>query len=197
MAKNKDIKQNNNGTKSGLLPDGRKAPGFQLPAGTDKRFRLKELRGKPVVLVFYPADWSPVCSDQLALYSEIYPEFESRGAQLVGISVDSVWSHQAFIEARGIKFPLLSDFQPRGKAAKKYKVYRKEDGLSERAIYVIDKDGMIFWSYLSPMSENPGADGILKALDAMNAEDPPKPRTRTKNAATRKGPNNGDGVTSK
>jgi peroxiredoxin len=123
-----------------------------------------------VILVFYPADWSPVCGDQLALYNEVLPEFERSGAQLVGISVDSMWCHRAFAGDRKYRFPLLADFEPKGAVARQYGVYHTKDGTSERALFVIDAKGVIRWRYVSPIDVNPGADGILKALDALTAK---------------------------
>jgi peroxiredoxin len=130
---------------------------------------LAELRGKPVILAFYPADWSPVCSDQMALYQEVLPEFQRFNAELLGISVDGVWSHLAFAEQRNLRFPLLADFEPKGEMARLYRVYRAEDGTAERALYVIDADGIVRWSYVSPVDVNPGADGILRALESLEA----------------------------
>jgi peroxiredoxin len=111
-----------------------------------------------------------VCGDQLALYNEVLPEFERYGAQLVGISVDSMWCHRAFASDRHYHFPLLADFEPKGAVARQYGVYHDHDGTSERALVVIDADGVIRWRYVSPIDVNPGADGILKALDAMTAK---------------------------
>jgi peroxiredoxin len=129
--------------------------------------RLSELRGRPVILVFYPADWSPVCGDQVALYNEILPEFREYGAEVVGISVDGVWCHAAFARDRKLHFPLLADFEPKGAVSRLYGAYREDDGTSERALFVLDGDGIIHWSYCSPISVNPGADGILNALEAL------------------------------
>jgi peroxiredoxin len=143
------------------------APDFTLPAGPDRPVSLRDLRGKPVVLVFYPADWSPVCGDQVALYNEILPEFESLGAQLVGVSVDGPWCHAAFAKDRKLRFPLLADFEPKGSVARRYGVYRDGDGTSERALFVIDAEGVVRWSYVSPIDVNPGAEGILAALEAL------------------------------
>jgi peroxiredoxin len=122
-----------------------------------------------VVLAFYPADWSPVCSDQLPIYSELMPEFRRLGAEVLGLSVDGVWSHLAFAKTRNLRFPLLSDFEPKGEVARSYDVYRKGEGISERALFVIDREGMIRWSYVSPIGVNPGADGILEALEGLQA----------------------------
>ena len=150
------------------LQPGTPAPDFELPSTPSQEVRLSELRGRPVVLVFYPEDWSPVCSDQLALYQELLPEFRNHDAELIGISVDSVWSHLAFAKDRNLRFPLLSDFEPKGEIARLYRVYRAADGTSERALYVIDADGIIRWSYVSPVGINPGADGILRALENLH-----------------------------
>jgi peroxiredoxin len=122
-----------------------------------------------VVLVFYPADWSPVCSDQLSLYQAIDYEFEAYGAAVLGISVDGVWCHRAFAEQRGLSFPLLADFEPKGEVSRRYGAYRTDDGVSERALFVIDHDGEIVWREIVAPEENPGADGILRALEGMTA----------------------------
>src|SRR5882724_9166847 len=152
---------------SNVLPAGTPAPDFTLPVTPDQKLSLQELRGQPVILTFYPADWSPVCGDQMALYNEILPEFQKFGAQLMGLSVDGVWCHRAFAEARQLHFPLLSDFEPKGAVASSYGAYRTADGMSERALFVIDKTGIITWSYCSPIAVNPGADGILEALEGL------------------------------
>jgi peroxiredoxin len=120
-----------------------------------------------VILAFYPSDWSPVCGDQMGLYNEILPEFHKFGAQLLGISVDGPWCHRAFAEARRFHFPLLSDFEPKGAVARQYGAYRTKEGVSERALFVIEKSGIISWSYCSPVAVNPGADGILQALENL------------------------------
>ena len=152
---------------SSILSAGTKAPEFTLHVTPDQTLSLSELQGKPVILAFYPADWSPVCGDQVALYNEVFPEFRKHGAELVGISVDGYWCHTAFSKNLRLHFPLLSDFEPKGEVSKKYGAYHQKMGVCERALFVIDKNGIIFWSYLSPMGENPGADGILEALEGM------------------------------
>jgi peroxiredoxin len=152
---------------SELLPAEAEAPDFILHVTPDQALSLSELRGKPVILAFYPADWSPVCGDQMALYNEVLPEFQKFGAELLGVSVDGVWCHRAFAEARHLHFPLLADFEPKGAVAQSYGAYRSADGFSERALFVIDKSGIIAWSYLSPIAVNPGADGILQALEDL------------------------------
>jgi len=150
-----------------ILKAGTTAPDFTLMVEPGESLSLSDLRGKPVVLAFYPADWSPVCGDQMALYNEVLPEFRDFGAELLGISVDSVWCHRAFAENRHLRFPLLADFEPKGGVAKRYGAYRESDGTSERALFVIDAQGMIRWSYCSPIEINPGADGILEALETL------------------------------
>jgi peroxiredoxin len=152
------------------LPPGSRAPDFQLSSTPDQRVSLAEFRGSPVILAFYPADWSPVCTDQMALYQELLPEFRKFNAQLLGISVDGVWSHLAFARDRNLHFPLLADFEPKGAVARAYHVYRDEDGTSERALFVIDAKGMVAWNYVSPVGLNPGADGILRALESLKSE---------------------------
>lgn len=152
------------------LPPGTNAPDFALRSSPDETVSLSQLRGRPVILAFYPEDWSPVCSDQMALYQEVLPEFQKFDAELLGISVDGIWSHLAFAKDRNLRFPLLADFEPKGDVARMYQVYRTADGTSERALYVIDADGIIRWSYVSPVSLNPGADGILNALENLGKE---------------------------
>jgi peroxiredoxin len=153
---------------SGLLPPGTKAPGFSLQWAPHQDFSFSELHGKPVILAFYPADWSPTCGDQIGLYNEVLPEFQKFGAELLGISVDGPWCHKAYSEARNLHFRLLSDFEPKGAVARQYGAYRGADGISERALFVIDKNGIIAWNYLSPIRVNPGADGILDALENLS-----------------------------
>ncbi|MBS9477002.1 redoxin domain-containing protein [Ancylobacter radicis] len=149
------------------LPAGEVAPDFTLPATPDQMLALSDLRGQPVILAFYPADWSPVCGDQMVLYNQVLPEFRHLGAHLVGISTDGVWCHAAFAHDRGLHFPLLADFEPKGEIARRYGVYRPHEGTSERALFVIDAEGVIRWSYVSPVGLNPGADGILDALESL------------------------------
>jgi peroxiredoxin len=150
-----------------ILSSGTPAPDFTLKKSSDQTLTLSELKGRPVILVFYPADWSPVCGDELALFNEVLPEFERYDAQLIGISVDSPWCHQAYAKARNLDFPLLADFEPKGEVSRQYGAYRERDGFSERALFVLDADGVIRWSYLSDVSVNPGAAGILSALEDL------------------------------
>lgn len=150
-----------------LLQKGTSAPDFELYATPDQKLKLSDLKGKRVVLVFYPADWSPVCGDQIALYNEMLNFFQKYNAQIIGISVDSKWCHLAFEKNRNIHFPLLADFEPKGKVSQLYDAYNEEEGHSKRALFVIDENGIIQWSYLSPDGINPGADGILDALEEL------------------------------
>ena len=154
-------------TPSTLRP-GMAAPDFTLHTTPDQSVSLNQFRGNPIILAFYPADFSPVCGDQMTLYNQVLPEFQRFNAELLGISVDGVWSHLAFSKDRNLHFPLLSDFEPKGSVAKKYGVYRIQDGITERALFVLDSNGIIRWSYVSPIGVNPGAEGILKALESLS-----------------------------
>jgi peroxiredoxin len=150
-----------------ILAAGTMAPDFTLSVAPDQKLSLRDLRGRPVILAFYPADWSPVCGDQMALYNEILPEFRRFNAELLGISVDGVWCHAAFARQQRLHFPLLADFEPKGAVARKYGAYREVEGVAERALFVIDHAGIIHWSYCSPIAINPGADGIIEALEGL------------------------------
>jgi peroxiredoxin len=152
---------------STILGSGQQAPGFTLRVTPDQTLSLSEFAGRRVILAFYPADWSPVCGDQMTLYNHILSEFRARGADLLGISVDGPWCHHAFARDRNLHFPLLADFHPKAEVSRAYGVYRDDVGESARALFVIDEHGMIAWSHLSPVAVNPGADGILDALDQM------------------------------
>ena len=165
--KNKIEQSHSRSHKSTTLSAGATAPDFTLKSTPDESVKLSDFRGRPVVLAFYPADWSPVCGDQMALYNEVLPEFQKLGAELLGVSVDGTWCHTAFSRDRKLHFPLLADFEPKGAVARLYGVYREGDGTSERALFVIDADGIIRWSYVSPVGVNPGADGILSALEEL------------------------------
>lgn len=147
---------------------GSKAPDFKLTDAQRSAVSLSGLLkdGKHIVLAFYPAAWSGVCGDELTLFQESLDELERLNARVVGISVDNFWSNAAFAENRGITFPLLSDFHPKGAVAEKYGVMR-DDGVTERALFVIDRDGTIRYSYVSPIGENPGVGRILDALEGM------------------------------
>ncbi|MNI29938.1 putative peroxiredoxin [compost metagenome] len=150
-----------------MLEQNTVAPNFTLFATPDQKVTLSEFKGRNVILAFYPADWSPVCSDQMALYNEMLKYFKKYDAELFGISVDSKWCHLAFSQSRNLHFPLLADFEPKGEVAKKYDVYNEHEGQCNRALFVIDKESIIQWCYKSPTAVNPGADGILEALENL------------------------------
>ena len=150
-----------------ILQKGTTAPVFELFSTPDQKLSLQDMAGKRVVLAFYPADWSPVCGDQMALYNETRKLFHKYNAEVIGISVDSKWCHMAFAQNRNIHFPLLADFEPKGGIAQAYGAYNEHEGQCRRALFVIDEEGIIQWSYLSPDGINPGADGILDALEEM------------------------------
>lgn len=154
------------------IPAGSPAPDFTLASTPDQNISLHEFKGRPVILAFYPADWSPVCSDQLTLYNELLSEFQQYDAQLLGLSVDGIWSHLAFAKQPNLHFPLLADFEPKGAVSRAYGVYHPDGGTSERALFVIDRAGRVSWSYVSPMGVNPGADGILRALEGLGTGKP-------------------------
>ena len=150
-----------------MLQIGTQAPEFSLNTTPDQKVQLSQLRGKRVILAFYPADWSPVCGDQMALYNETLKFFHKNNAEVLGISVDSKWSHLAFSQDRKLHFPLLADFEPKGAVARQFGAYQEPEGVCERALVVLDAAGIVRWSYLSPVSVNPGADGILAALEQL------------------------------
>lgn len=155
---------------SNILQPGVAAPDFALVDQAGTVVTTADLRGRPTVIAFYPADWSPVCGDQMALYNEVLPLFRDNGADLFGISVDSMWCHAAFAENRKLRFRLLADFEPKGAIARLFGAYREQDGTTERALFVLDQSGVVRWSHLSPIDVNPGADGILAALEAMESK---------------------------
>lgn len=152
-----------------ILQKGTPAPDFELNSTPDQRLKLTDFRGRRLILAFYPADWSPVCSDQMALYNATLKYFHKYNAEILGISVDSKWCHMAFSQSRKLHFPLLADFEPKGEISGKYGAYNESGGESRRALFVIDERGIIQWSYLSPDGINPGADGILDSLEEMSA----------------------------
>lgn len=150
-----------------ILAAGDAAPDFSLHRTPESTLTLSALRGKPVVLVFYPADWSAVCGDELNVFNEAESLLEPSGAVVLGISVDGVWCHHQFVADRGFGFDLLSDFEPKGQVSRRYGVYDFHTGTSQRALFVIDASGDIAWSRLSPVDVNPGVDGVLDALDSL------------------------------
>jgi peroxiredoxin len=152
----------------GTPPDaGGTAPGVVLPAGPAHSWALRDFLGKAVALVFYPADWEPVSIDQLSYYNRLIAQIRGLNAELAGVSVDGVWCHRAFAKHLALRFPLLSDARPRGAAARLYGVYRSREGTSERALVVIDPAGVIRWRHVVPPEVNPGADGLLTALESL------------------------------
>ena len=150
-----------------MLPLETPAPDFSLFSTTGEDVSLSQYRGKRILLVFYPADWSPVCGDQLALYNEMSQIFDSNNTQLLAISVDGRWCHASYSEQRHLEFPLLADFEPKGSVSRLYEVYNEEEGTSKRGLYLLDEKGIIKWNFLSPIDRNPGADGILNALENL------------------------------
>jgi peroxiredoxin len=156
-------------TQSEILKPGTTAPDFALHATPDQTVTLADFRGQPLIIAFYPADWSPVCGDQMTLYNEVLPEFRKHRANIVGISVDGAWCHAAYARHHKLHFPLLADFEPKGDVARAYGAYRTKEGVAERALFVLDGSGKVHWSYLSPIGVNPGADGILEALESLSA----------------------------
>ncbi len=173
-AKKRSTATKSQSKKVSFLGPGRKAPAFSLNTTPDQKISLAELRGQPVVLAFYPADWSPVCTDQLSLYAMVMPEFKKFNAEVLGISVDNVWSHLSFAKDRKLNFPLLSDFEPKGEISRKFGAYKEKIGESARALFVLDEQGVVRWSHLSPDGVNPGADGILAALEQMKGPTSPE-----------------------
>ena len=152
-----------------MIEPGSPAPDFELPDQDGNPVKLEDLRGKTTVLVFYPNDFSPVCTDQLSVYQEVLPQLEEQGARLVGISVDGAFCHRAFREQQRLTIPLLADFHPKGEVAKAYGVWSEEYGVSGRALVMVGPDGVVAWSYMSPPLEVPGANLIFDALDQQRA----------------------------
>ncbi len=151
-----------------MIAPGSEAPDFALSDQDGQQVSLADLRGKTTVLVFYPLDFSPVCTDQLNVYQEVLPELEAQGAFLYGVSVDSAFAHKAFQEHLGIGFPLLADFHPKGQVTTRYGVYNDERGHGQRALVMIGPELDVKWSHRSPSPlEIPGANLIFDALEAQ------------------------------
>ena len=154
------------------LSRGTEAPELDIPATPDgNRIKLAAQRGSPVVLVFYPGDFTPVCTGELGLFNELLPELQAFGAKVFAISCDSLWSHIAYAKELNLRIPLLTDFHPKGEVCRRFDVYRDDIGTAERALFVLDGDGRIFWSHVSPIETNPGADGVLSALEQLTGKD--------------------------
>ena len=148
-----------------MIEAGSRAPDFNLPDQDGKQVSLSDLRGRTTVLVFYPLDFSPVCTDQLNVYNEVLDDFEREGVQLYGVSVDSAYSHKAFQDHLGIRIPLLADFHPKGAVANAYGVYDEKWGTSARALVMIGPDLTVEWAHRSPSAlEIPGANLIFDAV---------------------------------
>jgi peroxiredoxin len=153
-----------------MIRAGEPAPAFTLPDQDGNEVSLADFRGRTVLLVFYPADFSPVCTDQLNVYQEVLGELERRGVELLGVSVDSAWTHKAFRAQLGVTFPLLADFHPKGEVARAYGVWVEDHGVSARALVMIGEDGVVRWAHRSPSPlEIPGANLIFDALDQQRA----------------------------
>jgi len=157
-----------NAAKQTILATGETAPDFRLPSTQTDNIRLSELHGQPIILAFYPGDFTPICTSQMSLYNEVLDMFEEHQAKLFGISVDDIDKHQDFAKARKLNFPLLADSEQKGDVASKYGVYDQKRKVCKRALFVIDKKGVIQWSYVAPPLINPGADGILNALEGLS-----------------------------
>ena len=148
-----------------MIEPGSPAPDFTLPDQDGNRVSLSDYHGRTVVLVFYPADFSPVCTDQLSVYQEVLPQFEERDTTLLGISVDGAFCHKAFQQQLNTTIPLLADFHPKGEVTKSYGVWSEKYGVAGRALVMVDPDGVVQWSYSSPPLEVPGANLIFDALE--------------------------------
>jgi peroxiredoxin len=148
-----------------MIEPGTPAPDFKLRDQDGSQVSLEDLRGERTVLVFYPADFSPVCTDQLSVYQEVLPEFARRGVKLYGVSVDNAYCHNAFQRSLGTTIPLLADFHPKGEVARRFGVYADDRGVAKRALVMIGPDLTVEWAYESPPLEIPGANLIFDALD--------------------------------
>ena len=149
---------------------GQTAPDFSLKDQHDKDVRLSDFSGKKnVVLVFYPLDWSPVCTNEHACFVNDMKRFETLDAAVLGVSVDSAWSHKAYAEKMGIKYSLLADFNPRGGMAGKYGVYLAEKGIAGRAIVIVGKDGKVAWVKNYDIPVVPDVAEVASALQQVKA----------------------------
>jgi peroxiredoxin len=150
-----------------LIEAGTKAPDFALRDQDGNEVKLSDFSGRKLLLVFYPLDFSPVCTDQLSLYQEVLGEIEAKGASVVGVSVDSAFCHHAFREHLNLTMPLLADFHPKGEMSSAYGAYREDRGATNRSLVLVDEDGMVEWSFASPSTaEIPGANLIFDALSS-------------------------------
>jgi peroxiredoxin len=150
-----------------MIAAGEPAPDFKLNDQDGEEVSLSDYKGRKVLLVFYPLDFSPVCSDQLSIYQEVKPEIAEQGVELLGISVDSAYAHKAFQEKLGIDTTLLADFEPKGEVAKAYGSYIDGAGIANRTLVLVDENGVVAWAYESPSpGEFPGPNVIFDALAA-------------------------------
>ena len=150
-----------------MVEPGTPAPDFTLPDQSGSAVSLGDFAGRKLMLCFYPLDFSPVCSDQLSIYQEVLPEIEAKGAELVGVSVDSAYCHRAFREHLNLTMPLLADFHPKGAMSREYGAYQDDFGTDNRSLVLVGEDGVVRWSYASPSpKEIPGANLIFDALEA-------------------------------
>jgi peroxiredoxin len=150
-----------------VIAAGENAPDFTLRNQDGEEVSLADFRGRKVMLVFFPADFSPVCTDQLSIYQEVLPQIEERGVALLGVSVDNTWTHRAFREHLGVDIPLLADFHPKGEVARRYGAYLEDYGTSNRSLVLVDEEGVVAWVHESPSPlEIPGANLIFDALEA-------------------------------
>jgi len=151
-----------------MIEAGQPAPEFTLRNQDGEKVSLADFRGRKVLLVFYPLDFSPICTDQLSIYQEVKPEIEAKGVTMLGISVDSGFAHKAFQEHLGIHFPLLSDFEPKGEVARAYGAYIERVGHANRSLVLVDEQGEVEWVHESPTPlEIPGANLIFDALSPV------------------------------
>ncbi len=153
-----------------MIEPGSPAPDFALPDQDGNIVKLEDLRGQTTVLVFYPLDWSPTCTDQLNVYQEVLGDLEAEGARLYGVSVDSAFSHKAFQQSLGLSFPLLADLHPKGEVSRAYGVFIEDRGHNQRALVMIGPDLAVQWAHqaTTPL-EIPGANLIFDALAQQNA----------------------------
>ncbi|MGI9557857.1 MAG: redoxin domain-containing protein [Solirubrobacterales bacterium] len=150
-----------------MIEAGQPAPSFTLPDQDGTEVSLSDFAGRKLVLVFYPLDFSPTCTDQLSVYQEVLGEMEQSGAALAGVSVDSFFCHRAFSGHLGLTFPLLADFHPKGEMSKRYGTYVEENGTTVRALVLVGEDGIVRWTHVATsLGEFPGANLIFDALAA-------------------------------
>jgi peroxiredoxin len=152
-----------------MVKPGTPAPDFKLPNHRGEPVSLSDFRGRKLLLCFYPNDFSPVCSDQLSLYQEVLSELDAKGVELVGISTDGSWAHNAFRKHLGLEMTLLSDFHPKGEASRAYGAYLEEWGTPNRSLVLVDEEGIVRWVHAEPTPLSiPGANLIFDALATID-----------------------------